>query len=288
MAFDKVVDSSKLDAAMKATADKIRSESKTSSNIAWDESKGFADSIKTQTKTATPSTNLQAIRPDEGYVGLSQVNVEAIQSVAQATPSISVSSTGLITASAAQSAGYVAEGTKSATKQLSTQAKKTVTPSSSAQTAVAAGKYTTGAVTVAAIPSTYKRVATGTFTTGTNSNLKKNPVTVSGLGFTPSRVILWLSTVDHVNAWDEIVCADWDGTNTKVTYVLDTGAECDECGNPNLHMMTETNKMEAGNTISMSVGNGYFRLSSDKGGLASYMYYVGIASSSTYSYIAFA
>lgn len=69
--------------------------------------------------------------------------------VEQATPAITVSSSGLITASGTQSAGYVAAGTKSATKQLTTQAAKTITPSTSAQTAVASGKYTTGAVTVA-------------------------------------------------------------------------------------------------------------------------------------------
>lgn len=69
--------------------------------------------------------------------------------VEQATPSISVSSAGLITASSVQAAGYVSAGTKSATKQLTTQAAKTVTPTTAAQTAVAAGAYTTGAVTVA-------------------------------------------------------------------------------------------------------------------------------------------
>lgn len=282
MAFDKVVDSSKLNAAMKATADKIRAESQTSNPIEWDESNGFADSIKTQTKTATPSTNLQAIRPNAGYVGLSQVNVEAIQATTQATPTISVSSDGLITASATQSAGYVASGTKSATKQLSTQAAKTITPNSSTQTAVASGKYTTGAIKVAAIPSTYKRVATGTFTANsTSANLKTYPVTVSGLGFTPSRVIIWLSTVDHGNAWDEVVCVDWDGTNAKVTYVCNNGYNCEECDEPSLSMHTRTNVTELGNTILVSVGNGYFTLSSDK-------YGVGISTGATYSYIAFA
>lgn len=73
----------------------------------------------------------------------------------QATPGITVSSAGLITASATQSAGYVAAGTKSATKQLTTQAAKTITPSKSTQTAVASGRYTTGAITVGAIPSQY-------------------------------------------------------------------------------------------------------------------------------------
>lgn len=66
----------------------------------------------------------------------------------QATPTISVSSGGLITASATQGEGYVAAGTKSATKQLTTQAAKTITPGTTQQTAVASGRYTTGAVTV--------------------------------------------------------------------------------------------------------------------------------------------
>ena len=80
---------------------------------------------------------------------------KSVNTVTQATPSISVDGSGLITASATQSAGYVSAGTNSATKQLTTQASKTVIPSTSEQTAVASGVYTTGAVTVAAIPSQY-------------------------------------------------------------------------------------------------------------------------------------
>lgn len=74
---------------------------------------------------------------------------KSVAAATQATPGITVSSGGLITASAAQAAGYVAAGTKSATKQLTTQAAATITPGTAAKTAVAAGRYTTGAVTVA-------------------------------------------------------------------------------------------------------------------------------------------
>lgn len=80
---------------------------------------------------------------------------KSVATATQATPTVTVSSSGLITASATQTAGYVSAGTKSGTKQLTTQAAKTITPSKSSQTAVASGRYTTGAVTVAAIPSNY-------------------------------------------------------------------------------------------------------------------------------------
>lgn len=87
-----------------------------------------------------------------------------------ANPTISVDSSGLITSSVSTSqsvtptvsAGYVSSGTAgtvsvsgSNTEQLSTQAAATITPTTSSQTAVAAGKYTIGAVTVTAIPSEY-------------------------------------------------------------------------------------------------------------------------------------
>ena len=90
---------------------------------------------------------------------------QATKSIAiatQATPSIIVNSVGVITASATQTAGYVSDGTKSATKQLTTKAATTITPSTSSQTAVAANVYTTGAITVAAIPSKYKDVSSVT------------------------------------------------------------------------------------------------------------------------------
>ena len=66
-----------------------------------------------------------------------------------------VNSSGLVTATSTVTDGYQAADTKSNTLQLSTQAGKTVTPTENEQTAVASGKYTTGAIKVAAISSNY-------------------------------------------------------------------------------------------------------------------------------------
>lgn len=59
---------------------------------------------------------------------------------AQATPVISVNTSGLITATA---------GTKSATHQLAFQPAKTITPSTASQIAISSGYYAGGNITVA-------------------------------------------------------------------------------------------------------------------------------------------
>ena len=108
-----------------------------------------------------------------------EAETKSIESGAAATPATSITAnpsislnteTGLITASASASQnvtpnvtpGYVDSGTAgaisvsgSSTSQLSVQAGSTITPTESQQTAVAAGKYTIGAVNIGAISSSY-------------------------------------------------------------------------------------------------------------------------------------
>lgn len=95
--------------------------------------------------------------------------------------SISVNNSGLITANsiytgADGTVGWISAGTKSNTKQLTTQAATTITPTENEQDAVASGVYTTGAVKVGAISSTY--VGSG-ITTRSSSDLTASGATVT-------------------------------------------------------------------------------------------------------------
>lgn len=61
--------------------------------------------------------------------------------------------------------GFLSAGQKTTTLQLPVEKGKTITPSSIEQTAVAAHKYTTGAIKVAAVPSETKKITeNGTYT----------------------------------------------------------------------------------------------------------------------------
>lgn len=138
---------------MTAVADAIRGKAGTAGQLSFPD--GFVSAIQgiqaestLQEKVVTPTTSQQDITPDSGYDGLSKVTIAAMPTAEQATPNITVSSSGLITATSEQSEGYVALGIKSSTQQLTTQAAKTVMPGTANQTAVTSGCYTTGAVTV--------------------------------------------------------------------------------------------------------------------------------------------
>ena len=72
---------------------------------------------------------------------------KSVETATQATPTISVDNSGKITATSEQSGGYVTAGTKSATKQLSTQAAQTITPGTEDKT-IESGKYLTGNQTI--------------------------------------------------------------------------------------------------------------------------------------------
>jgi len=100
-------------------------------------------------KTVTPGETEQVAVESGTYVSgdIVVAAVEKVEEVEQATPVISVTIDGIITARATQSAGKVAAGTKTATKQMTVQAAKTWTPGATNQT-IASGRYLTGTQTI--------------------------------------------------------------------------------------------------------------------------------------------
>lgn len=123
----------------------------------------------TDTSDATLTTGAQMLSPYTAYSN-GKKYTGTIATVDAPTPSVSVSDAGLITASVSNPKGYQSSATStSATKQLTTQGAKIITPSDASQTAVDSGVYTTGAVTVSAVPTETKTVTlNGTYnpTTG--------------------------------------------------------------------------------------------------------------------------
>lgn len=107
-------------------------------------------------------TNGATIMVPAGYYA-SDVSKSVTTSI-QATPSISIDSVGKITASVTQTEGYISAGTKNATKQLTIKKATTITPTTSEQTAVFSGIYTTGDIKIGPIPSKYKDTSTGNVT----------------------------------------------------------------------------------------------------------------------------
>ena len=187
------------------------------------------DGIAVVTVSAIPSTYVGSGVPTRGASNLSASGsvvtvpsgyysaqvTKAVSGGTAATPAKTItvnptfsinSSTGVVTATAAGSssvtptitAGYISSGSAgtitvsgSSTYQLSTQAAATITPTTASQTAVAAGKYTTGVVSVAAIPSQYivpsgstTYTANGTYDVTSLSSVTVNVAGSSNEGYT--------------------------------------------------------------------------------------------------------
>ena len=105
-----------------------------------------------------------------------------IPTVEAPTPDISVSDSGVITATVSSSTGYQASATtKTSTQQLTTQEEKVITPNDSIQTAVNTGVYTTGPVTVSAVPSETKIItANGTYFPSAGKYFSSVEVAIAG------------------------------------------------------------------------------------------------------------
>lgn len=182
MANYKVVDADQLDIDMKSIANAIRAKAGTTASMSFPD--GYVSTIRNIEEGAdlpilvNPGTDADALKDKEfinqageivtgSIVSKSAANVtvsgdtvnipsgyypeavsKSVANVEQSTPEISISSSGLITASSVQGSGYVTGGTRSATKQISAKSEETFVPTTKNQT-ISAGTYLSGTQTIA-------------------------------------------------------------------------------------------------------------------------------------------
>ena len=135
----------------------------------------------TNTNDATLSSGAQMLQGVTAYSKGAKY-IGTIATVEGPTPDISVSSDGLIAASVSNPKGYQAKSTtKTTTQQLTTKGETTITPSSASQTAVNSGVYTTGKITVSAVPTETKTItANGTYSPSAGKYFSSVEVAISG------------------------------------------------------------------------------------------------------------
>lgn len=135
----------------------------------------------TNTNDATLSSGAQMLQGVTAYSKGTKY-IGTIATVEGPTPDISVSSDGLIAASVSNPKGYQAGSTtKTATQQLTTKGATTITPSSTSQIAVNSGVYTTGKITVSAVPTETKKItANGTYSPSAGKYFSSVEVAIAG------------------------------------------------------------------------------------------------------------
>ena len=146
---------------------------------AYARGKKITGTIPTKTESNLTATE-NVVNVPAGYYASAYTKEVATAELPE--PEATVDETGLVSiVSNLTSSGFLSAGQKANTLQLPVQTTKTITPNSTEQVAVAAYKYTTGAVKVAAVPSETKKItANGTYTPTNGKYFSSVEVAIAG------------------------------------------------------------------------------------------------------------
>ena len=149
---------------------------------AYTKGKKITGTIPTKTESNLTATE-NVVNVPAGYYASAYTKEVATAELPE--PEATVDETGLVSiVSNLTSSGFLSAGQKANTLQLPIQTAKTIIPNSTEQVAVAAYKYTTGAVKVAAVPSEIKKITANGIYTPTNGKYFSS-VEVAIAGNTP-------------------------------------------------------------------------------------------------------
>lgn len=193
---------------MTAIANAVRTKTGRTDTLTLDEMASSLNEIPERSSADLTASGATVSVPAGNY---KEAVSKSVATATQATPSISIDSAGKITATSTQEAGYVSAGTKTGTKQLTVQAEKTITPSTLSQTAVASGVYTTGEITVEAVPSETKDITSnGTYNPSIGKWFSSVNVNV------PDRIFNTQTKTVTPTEYEQIVVvdADYDGLSS--------------------------------------------------------------------------
>ena len=152
-------------------------------------------SITTKTSSDLTVSGATVTAPAGYYANAAS---KAVSTTTHPNPTAAItSSTGVVTASHTQDTGYVTGGTTTETLSLTTQAGKIVTPTETAQTAVASYRWTTGPISVAAISSTY--VGTGVTTRSAADITKSTNEITAPMGYYSQSATYTVPTYSHTS-----------------------------------------------------------------------------------------
>lgn len=146
---------------------------------AYSKGKKYTGTIPTKT-ASNLTANENVVNVPAGYYAAACTKEIAMADLPE--PEASVDETGLVSVvSNLTSGGFLSASQKTHTLQLPVQLEKTVVPTSTEQTAVAAGKYTTGTVKVSAVLSETKKItANGTYTPSSGKYFSSVEVAIAG------------------------------------------------------------------------------------------------------------
>lgn len=146
---------------------------------AYSKGKKYQGTIPTKTESNLTATDNVVNVPAGYYASACSKEIATIDFPEK---EMAVDDSGLISCvSNLTTGGFLSAGQKTTTLQLPVESGKTITPSSIEQTAVAAHKYTTGAVKVAAVPTETKKVtANGTYTPSSGKYFSSVEVAIAG------------------------------------------------------------------------------------------------------------
>lgn len=149
---------------------------------AYTKGKKITGTIPTKTESNLTATE-NVVNVPAGYYASAYTKEVATAELPE--PEATVDETGLVSiVSNLTSSGFLSAGQKANTLQLPVQTAKTIIPNSTEQVAVAAYKYTTGAVKVTAVPSEMKKITANGIYTPTNGKYFSS-VEVAIAGNTP-------------------------------------------------------------------------------------------------------